>query len=339
MYYHYGMIVGVLCGATASGKSALALKIAEANGFEIISADSRQIYRGFTIGTNAPRGAELAIPHHLVGFLDPGLAFSPRAYPGHVHDLVASHPHINFLIVGGTGLYLKELIFPSPFDRGPTPDAIKAQVQSKINKQGLAEVYAELLRIDPEGTRGIHPNDIYRIAKRWENFLITGESYTLLTGPQVMDKRFEGVPMLCLDVERTSLYARIDARVKEMFAAGWMDEVKQLMTLPDWESLPAFSSLGYREIAAALVVTQADSGTGILTGTEPQAILKDEVIQKIQMQTRNYAKRQVTFFNRQLPGLQHWDANLLTEALISCNWSWKAFLDKHLPLTGKGVEN
>ena len=131
------MIATVLCGATATGKSALALRLARANGFEIISADSRQIYRGFSIGTNAPSEAELVVPHHLIGFLDPAQVFSPRAYPGHVHALLAANPATRFLVVGGTGLYLKELLYPSAFDRGPTPEAVKMEVQEKFRTLGL----------------------------------------------------------------------------------------------------------------------------------------------------------------------------------------------------------
>src|SRR4051794_2801546 len=116
------MVVGIICGATATGKSALALELARVNGFEIINADSRQLYRGFEAGTNAPTAADKAlVKHHLTGFLDPAQAFSPREYPTHVHKLIEDHASISaaetrsatdrrFLIVGGTGLYLKELL-------------------------------------------------------------------------------------------------------------------------------------------------------------------------------------------------------------------------------------
>lgn len=306
------MIAAVLCGATAAGKSALALKLARENGFEILSADSRQIYRGFEIGTNAPTASEREVPHHLVGFADPDRSFSPREYPSHVHALLDANPHTRFLVVGGTGLYLKELLYPSPVDRGPTPDAIKAQVQERIKSEGLPHLYAELLRLDPEAARSLHPNDVYRIAKRLENLLITGESYTALTGPRVPDPRFQDVPILCLDIGRDDLYARIDKRVESMLASGWLEEVRRLMTRPDWESLPAFSSLGYRELAA------------VISGSLPLP----DAVRSIQKQTRNYAKRQVTFFRRQLPSARHWDAYRLEDALAGCKWRWENFLKR-----------
>lgn len=310
MYYHYGMLVAVLCGATAVGKSALAMRLAEANGFSIISADSRQIYRGLEIGTGAPPAAERAsVPHHLVGSLDPAQAFSPREYPVHVHRILSAHPETPFLIVGGTGLYLKELLFPSPFDRGPTPEPIKQQVRERILTEGLSRMHAELLRLDPQGAGSIHPNDAYRIAKRWENLLLTGESYARFTGPPVADPRFRDARLLWLDADREPLYARIDARVEAMAESGWLDEVKRLMVDPSWRSLPAFSSLGYAAMTEV---------------AEGRRNLADAVAQ-IRKQTRNYAKRQRTFFRHQLPGAERWDADSLREALEGCGWKWNAF--------------
>jgi tRNA dimethylallyltransferase len=308
------MIAAVLCGATAAGKSALALKLARANGFEIISADSRQIYRGFEVGTNAPTAADGDVPHHLVGFEDPARSFSPREYPSRVHALLAAHPDTRFLIVGGTGLYLKELLYPSPFDRGPTPEAIKNEVQNRIRDQGLPRMHAELLRLDPDGARALHPNDAYRIAKRWENLLLTGESYSLLTGPLQADPRFGDVPVFNIEIPREELYARIDKRVEQMLAAGWLEEVTRLMALPDWETLPAFSSLGYADFAA------------VVSG----ALSLREAVLRVQKLTRNYAKRQITFFRRQLPAAQTWDAHELERTLESRNWNWEAFL-KRIP--------
>jgi tRNA dimethylallyltransferase len=312
MYYHYGMLAAVLCGATATGKSALALRLAEANGFEILSADSRQMYKGLEVGTGAPTAAEKArVPHHLVGVLDPARAFSPREYPSHAHRILDARPEARFLLVGGTGLYLKELLFPSPFDRGPTPEPIRQQVQERIRAEGLPRMHAELLRLDPEGAAGIHPNDAYRIAKRCENLLLTGESYTRLTGPLTPDPRFAGAPVLWLDTDREALYVRIDARVEAMVQNGWLDETRRLMQDPAWRTLPAFSSLGY-----AAMTDVAEGKLDLKTA-----------VASIQKQTRNYAKRQRTFFRHQIPGAIRWDIDALRQALDRCEWSWEAFLE------------
>ncbi|HKP97519.1 MAG TPA: tRNA (adenosine(37)-N6)-dimethylallyltransferase MiaA [Fibrobacteria bacterium] len=316
------MLVAVLCGATAAGKSALALRLAEANGFEILSADSRQIYRGLEIGTGAPTAAEKArVPHHLVGTVDPAYGFSPREYPSHAHRILDARPDARFLIVGGTGLYLKELLYPSPFDRGPTPEPIKLRVRERLRAEGPAALHAELLRLDPEGAASIHPNDAYRIAKRWENLLLTGQSYARFTGPPVPDPRFQGVPVLWLDAERDPLYRRIDARVEAMVRGGWPEETRRLMENPAWRTLPAFSSLGYAEMTDV-----AEGKLGL-----------EAAIAAIQKQTRNYAKRQRTFFRHQLPAARRFDADALREAFARRAWSWDAFLKSgQIPGNGRG---
>lgn len=306
------MLVAVLCGATAAGKSALAFRLAKANGFEIISADSRQIYRGLEIGTGAPSAAEKAqVPHHLIGTVDPAYGFSPREYPVHVHRILEERPDARFLIVGGTGLYLKELLYPSPFDRGPTPEPIKLQVQERIRSEGLERLHAELLRLDPEGAASIHPNDAYRIAKRLENLLLTGQSYARFTGPPVPDPRLQSAPILWLDADRDPLYARIDARVEAMARGGWLEETRRLMENPAWRAQPAFSSLGYAEM------TEVADGRMSLASA----------IAAIRKQTRNYAKRQRTFFRRQLPAAKRWDVDVLHNVLERYDWRWTAFLE------------
>ena len=247
------MIVAVLCGATAAGKSSLALPLAKANGFEILSADSRQMYRGLEIGSGAPTAEDrAAVPHHLIGCLDPSEGFSPRQFPARVHALLAERPEANFLLVGGTGLYLKELLYPAAFDRGPTPTGVRDEVRARMEKEGSVALHAELARIDPEAAVGVHPNDAYRVAKRLENLLITGESYKRLEGPRAMDPRFAAVPILRVDLERERLYDRIDARVEEMARRGWPEETRRLMAMPGWADFPAMTSLGYRQMAQAV---------------------------------------------------------------------------------------
>lgn len=303
------MLLAALCGATAVGKSDVALRLARANGFEILSADSRQIYRGLSIGTGAPSGAERAqAPHHLIGFADPREAFSPRAYPPRVHALLAARPEARFLVVGGTGLYLKELFFPSPFDRGPTPEPVKAEVQRRLRERGAPALHAELARIDPEAAAAVHPNDAYRIAKRWENLVLMGESYTRLSGPPARDPRFREVPILWLDRDRDDLYRRIDARVEAMARAGWAEEARALAADPAWPASPAFSSLGYAEMTAV--------AEGRLA---PEAALA-----AIRQRTRNYAKRQRTFFRSQLPGAIRWDCDAFAALCEACGWRWEA---------------
>lgn len=312
------MIAAVLCGATGVGKSALALRIAEANGFEIISADSRQFYRDLEIGTNAPTAAEKArVKHHLVGFLDAAESFSPREFPARVHALLADNPGTRFLIVGGSGLYLKALLYPSARDRGPTPESVRADVQRRLQELGPARMLEDLRDLDPEGARALHPNDAYRIAKRWENVLITGESYSGFAGALHLDPRFADVPVLWLNTDREKLYARIDARAQAMLRAGWLDETRRLMQRPDWASLPAATSLGYRELADVLA-----AGT-----PSPQAL--ERALEAVRKRTRNYAKRQLTFFRHQLPAAKAWDLDRFGAALEQVGWDWDAFRSRY----------
>jgi tRNA dimethylallyltransferase len=304
------MLAGVLCGATAAGKSALALRIAEANGFEIISADSRQIYRGLSVGVNAPTEAERArVRHHLVGFLDPSESFSPREFPARVHAILEAHPGKGFLVAGGSGLYLKALLYPSARDRGPTPESVREEVKRRLEEKGAEALLAELKEIDPEGARGLHKNDAYRIAKRWENVLITGEGYGGYAGAAELDPRFADTPVLWIDVDRELLYRRIDARAEAMARAGWPEEARALAARPGWGDLPGATSLGYREMAAV--------GEG--------SVPLEKALAEIRKRTRNYAKRQITFFRRQLPAAERWEEADLVKALEACAWDWEAF--------------
>lgn len=304
------MIAGILCGPTAIGKSALALALAERNGFHLLSADSRQIYRGLAIGTGAPNAADLArVPHHLIGDLDPAEAFSHREYPARAHAVLTAHPEDRFLIVGGTGLYLKELLHPAARDRGPTPEPIRKAVQDRLAAEGPAALHAELSRLDPESLQGVHPNDAYRIAKRWENHLLTGEAYGAFAGPAALDPRFHGVPILRLEDPRATLYARIDQRVEAMVRAGWLDEARALMARPGWEHFPALSSLGYREMA------------DVVAGRSPL----HQALAEVQQKTRRYAKRQITFFRGQFPTAEPWPVDRLHKALQAADWDWDRF--------------
>lgn len=307
------MLIAALCGATAVGKSAAALRLARANGFEIINADSRQLYRGLVIGTGAPSPEDRAqVPHHLFGILDPSEPFSPRAYPEKVHALLAERPGTRFLLVGGTGLYLKELFFPSPFDRGPTPEPVKAEVQRRLRESGAPALHAELARVDPEAAASVHPNDAYRIAKRWENLLLTGESYTRLSGPPLRDPRLAEVPILWLDRDREELIRRIDARAEAMVRAGWEEEARALAANPAWPQAPAYSSLGYAEM------TEAAQG----------GLSRAAALDIIRQRTRLYAKRQRTFFRRQLPGIRRWDCYAFVALCDACAWSWEDIAPK-----------
>jgi tRNA dimethylallyltransferase len=298
-------IVAVLGGPTASGKSALALRWARARGLEILSADSRQLYRGFAIGTGAPTADErAAVPHHLVGHTDPSEAFSPQRFRVEARSIVESRPDARFIVVGGTGLYLKEWMFPSvssgeaPGSVFNMPADIRAAAEREIAERGAAAVHADLSDKDPGGMEGVAPQDLYRIQKRLENWLFTGKSYVRDGGNIALNPLFKGVPFVWLNPARHDLHKNIEARIRSMFADGWIDEVRLLMQAHDPETAPAFNALGYREIADALKENALRAG---------EDVPPPDLLEKILVRTRQYAKKQTTFFRNQFDPARHPD--------------------------------
>ncbi len=298
-------IVAILAGPTASGKTALALRWAETLGLEVISADSRQLYEGFKVGTGSPDEEALQrIPHHLLGCVSPSEAFSPRRFAREAGGILAANPGKRFLVVGGTGLYLKEWMYPGSEERGETPREIREAAAARIAEKGLEALHAEMTENDPEGMRKVDPNDVYRITKRLENWLHTGRSYAAPKAEEPLNPLFAGVPFLWLHPERKALHDRIAARAKDMFRRGWADEVGDLMTRFDPMRTPAFNAIGYREIAASLAA-----------GKDPRSMLPTVVAR-----TRQYAKKQVTFFRHQFPGAVAREPEALERELEAKGW-------------------
>ncbi len=300
----------VLAGPTASGKTALALRWASARGFAILSADSRQLYRDFVLGTGVPTPAEQGdVPHHMLGFLDPRESYSPRRFAAAADAIVAAHPETQFLVVGGTGLYLREWMYPGAEERGEIPreirDAAAARIAAALlTEEGLAPVHAELSALDPAGMHRVDPHDTYRVTKRLENWLHTGRSYAAPKPEYPLNPVFEGAPFLWLEPERRILHQRIAARVDAMFAQGWAEEASHLMHTYDPRRTPAFNAIGYREIAEART-----------RGKDPAAV-RDTVVAR----TRQYAKKQMTFFRHQFPRAQAWEPEALAAALAAADW-------------------
>ncbi len=280
------MLKAIICGATAVGKSAFALNLARRNEFTIISADSRQMYADLHIGVNSPSPEEqVLIPHYLVSCLPITQTFSPREFALTTEKILNENPQTNFIVVGGSGLYLKEWLYPAMQTRGETPLAIKAEVEERVAQKGLAILHAEMLQLDPLAAAKVHPHDGFRIRKLWENFLITGQSYTAFASQKHIANEYASVPLLWIDEERDALYNRIDQRTKQMLKTGWLDEIQQLLKQNlDWES-PGLQAIGYKELA--------DTVTGKLP--------LEKAVHLIQQQTRKYAKKQITFFKNQFP--------------------------------------
>jgi tRNA dimethylallyltransferase len=288
----------ILTGPTASGKSALALELADRLNAEIISADSMTLYRGMDIGTAKPSATERArIPHHLIDVLDPWESASVAWWLERSQEAVADIERRGktALFVGGTPFYLKALLcglFPAP----PADPELRRQLESEAGRGGKEALHARLAAVDHVTANRLHPNDVRRVVRALEVWHLTSQP---ISAWQQQDwfgdsPRFRPGSCLVVEVLRPELYHRIDRRVEAMFAAGWVDEVYRLRKLPRPMGREASVALGYREIGEFL---------------EGQRGLP-ETIAAVQLRTRQFAKRQLTWF-RALPGVE-WLAPKLT---------------------------
>lgn len=275
-------IVAVV-GPTASGKTALALALAERLDTEIISADAMQFYRGMEIGTAAPTASERArVPHHFVGFLQPDQPMAAgefeRLARGVVGDLNArGKPAV---VVGGSGLYISALIdglFPGPGRNA----ALRHRLQSEAAEKGNAHLMARLRAVDPAYAASLtSENDLVRIVRALEVYEITGEPFSRLHA----EHRAQAEPLDAIQMalwwDREALYDRINHRVDQMVADGWVGEVEALLGQGYGPHLERLKALGYREIAAYL---QGDQTL-------------EAALEATRMHHRRYAKRQLTWF-------------------------------------------
>lgn len=280
----------ILTGPTASGKSALALELAERLNAEIVAADSMTLYRGMDIGTAKPTAAERArVPHHLIDVLDPGESASVAWWLERAQAAVADIEARGktALFVGGTPFYLKALLcglFPAP----PADPELRRRLEAEAETAGRGALHARLAGVDPVTARRLHVNDVRRVVRALEVWHLTGRPISAWQRQDWFDgtPRFRPGACLVVDVPRPELYERIDLRVEAMFAAGWVDEVRRLQGLPRPLSREASMALGYREIGEFLAGRRA----------------LGETVAEIQLRTRQFAKRQLTWF-RALPGV------------------------------------
>lgn len=273
-------IVFALVGATGIGKSELSLRLAESFNAEIIGVDSRQVYKGFSIGTAQPDAASLKrVKHHLVDFLPPTETFSAGEFCRRVKSLLAENPDKNYILVGGTGLYVQSLLLGLP-NIPAVPQTVRQKFEDLASQEGSASLYKMACEVDPESAANVDPNNAQRLVRILEVFEATGRT---LSGYQ---KEREGgigaVPVFWLQRERDVLYKRIDARVDQMIKDGWVEETEELSkTVP--LTAPAWQSLGYRELLQAKTAAEMA-----------------EVVEEVKKKTRNYAKRQLTWFRGQM---------------------------------------
>ncbi len=273
-------ILFALVGATGIGKSNLSMDLADYYHAEIIGVDSRQIYQCFSIGTAQPsRECTQRVKHHLVDFLEPTEIFSAGEFCRQVNSLVSENPQKNFILVGGTGLYVQSLMLGLP-NIPEIPEFVRNDLEQTLIDKGGAYLYEMARKVDPEAMEKVEPNNVQRICRILEVFKATNQKLS-----DLQKDRQGGIgklPIFWLQRDRDILYKRIDTRVDQMIRDGWIDEVHSLAKTVPLDA-PAWQSLGYRELL------QAKSQSDI-----------NSIVEDVKKKTRNYAKRQLTWFRWQV---------------------------------------
>jgi tRNA dimethylallyltransferase len=300
----------ILTGPTASGKTAIALDWAEKNSAEILCMDSMTLYRGMDIGTAKPTREEQArVRHHLIDLLDPWESANVAWWLDRAAEAcedIRSRGKLP-LFVGGTPFYLKSLLF-GLFDSPPTDDQLRQELERFAATQGNNALHARLQNVDPKSAGRLHPNDVRRVVRALEVHELTGQP--LSSFQQSWDSPAFGnetvgraIPCVALNWPRDLLNERIDRRVETMIAAGWIDEVRALQELPQPLSRESSRAVGYAEIAE------------LLRSGRPST---PELIELIQLRTRQFAKRQGTWFRgMKLPLYNFADQENFVEQTIS----------------------
>lgn len=279
----------VVVGPTASGKSEYALKRAKQLGGEIISGDSMQIYRKMDIGTAKPSREEMAeIPHHLIDVADIWDPFSAAKFvelaSKAINDIV-SRGKIP-IIAGGTGLYIDTLITGTALSATEDDPKLRKELFDFADEFGATALHERLKNVDPSAAEAIHPNNIKRVARALEIYLKTGMTKTELDKKsKEKESIYDPYIVYIRPDERETLYDRIDRRVEKMFKAGLVCEVEELYKMGLRETVTASQAIGYKEFYPYF-----DGSADLQT-----------VKENICLNTRHYAKRQLTWFNRTTP--------------------------------------
>ena len=275
----------VICGPTASGKTALSIELAKRINGEVVSADSMQIYDEMSIGTAKPDEEEMqGIKHYLIGNVSPTIRYSVSDYKCDAMNAIEEIIKKNKMpiVVGGTGLYVNSLIYGIDYPEVKTDLEYREELEKIAKKEGLKHLYEKAMQIDPEAAKNISENDKKRIIRILEIYKETGKTKTQLE----IESRKNGVQydyrVFAINIPREILYDRINRRVDIMIERGLIDEVKQLYEKYGEELRTAVQGIGYKEVIDYL--------NGVYS--------KEEMVEKIKMETRRYAKRQLTWFRK-----------------------------------------
>ncbi|MEI3390828.1 MAG: tRNA (adenosine(37)-N6)-dimethylallyltransferase MiaA [Clostridia bacterium] len=273
----------VICGPTASGKTSLSISLAKKINGEIVSCDSMQIYKEMDIGSAKPTVEEMQeIKHYLVDFVSPEKRYSVSEYKEDASKAIEEiiNKGKTPIIVGGTGLYLNSLIYNIQYNEMEVDLNYRRELEKEAEEYGLEVLYNRAKEIDPEAMEKVSANDKKRITRVLEIYNATGRNKTELEKKSRKEVPYNYL-IFKINMERSILYDRINKRVNIMLEQGLIEEVKNLIN--KYSNMPtAMQGLGYKEVKE------------FLDGN----ISKEEMIEKIKMETRRYAKRQITWFKR-----------------------------------------
>ena len=282
----------VICGPTASGKTALAAALARRFGGEVVSADSMQVYRRMDIGTAKPTAEEMqGVPHHMLDVADPEENYSVARYVREAVPIVDGILTRGKLpvVAGGTGLYIDNLIAGRQFAPFAPDSGLRQSLQARVRLDGLPALRVHLEQADPEAAAKIHPNDEKRTIRALEVWLSTGKTITRHDREsQALPRRYAPLTIALNFRERPWLWERIDRRVDEMMERGLEREVRRLLADGVPQGCTAMQAIGYKELAAAIL-----EGRALSEGAE-----------EVKLRSRQYAKRQLTWFRRNREA--HW---------------------------------
>jgi tRNA dimethylallyltransferase len=296
--------VVVVLGTTATGKTALAIRIAQQFGGEVVSADSRYFYRGMSIGTAKPDATERdGIPHHLIDIRDPREPYSLATFLDDAYAAIEDVAARGALpvVAGGTPQYLRALLEGWQVPHVPPNEALREE----LDRSEVSDLFARVMAVDPLSAERIGPHNKRRLIRALEVQQATGQQMSVVASAAPPPYRFH---IIGLRVEREALYARIDARVHAMVAAGWLDEVRALHAAGVTPDLPSMSAHGYRELLEVI------SGQTTL----------DDAVQRTCFMIHKYVRHQETWFRR-FPAVQWFDSSA-PSATVAALESVRAFL-------------
>ncbi len=274
----------VVVGPTASGKSDFAVALAKVFDAEIISADSMQIYKGMDIASAKITKDEMqGIPHHLIDYVSPDEKYSVARYIGDarkaINEIISRNKIV--IICGGTGLYIDSLLNNVVFEEQPDNHEIREMLRQRRQKEGIKKLYDELYAIDSETAEALHINNEGRVLRALETYYLTGEKPSVIRKRPVSEESpYQPVYIGLEYTDREKLYDRINTRVDRMLEKGLVEEAREYFDRHPFDT--ASQAIGHKELA------------GFFTGE----ITLEEACENLKRVTRNYAKRQMTWFRR-----------------------------------------